>query len=77
MLRALARRHPLTKFVQSIATRCVPNYPDKNCPTLFVYLEDDLKGQIIGAHKLGSAESTLDGVERPLSQLGAEGGRAA
>lgn len=28
---------PTTKFVQSISTSCIPNYPDKNLPSIFVY----------------------------------------
>lgn len=44
----LARKFPATKFVKSISTTCIPNYPDSNLPTIFVYHEGDLKHQFAG-----------------------------
>jgi hypothetical protein len=35
----LAGRFPETKFLRAISTTCIPNYPDKNLPTVFVYYE--------------------------------------
>ena len=35
----LAPRFPETKFLRAISTTCIPNYPDKNLPTIFVYFE--------------------------------------
>jgi hypothetical protein len=35
----LAARYPETKFLRAISTTCIPNYPDKNLPTIFVYFE--------------------------------------
>lgn len=32
-------QYPAVKFVQSVSTNCIPNYPDKNVPTVFIYLE--------------------------------------
>ncbi|KAI3865391.1 hypothetical protein MKW92_008154 [Papaver armeniacum] len=31
----LATRYPATKFVKIISTECIPNYPDRNVPTIF------------------------------------------
>ncbi|KAK6913003.1 hypothetical protein RJ641_022604 [Dillenia turbinata] len=36
-LEELATRHPATKFVKIISTDCIPNYLDRNLPTLLVY----------------------------------------
>lgn len=57
----LARKFPATKFLKSVSTTCIPNYPDKNLPTVFVYFEDDLKGKLIGPFDLGGMKITLDG----------------
>ena len=32
-------QHTATKFVQSVAESCIPNYPDRNLPSIFVYNE--------------------------------------
>jgi len=43
----LAPKFPQTKFLKSIATLCIPNYPDRNLPTIFVYYEGNLVKQWI------------------------------
>lgn len=57
----LARKFPATKFLKSISTTCVPNYPDKNLPTIFVYFEGNLKKQLIGSFDLRGMNLTCDG----------------
>ena len=47
-LLTLAAKFPTTKFLRSISTTCIPNYPDKNLPTLFVYFEGEMKTQLAG-----------------------------
>ncbi|KAE8717102.1 SYP121 protein [Hibiscus syriacus] len=37
-LKELAVKYPATKFVEIISTDCIPNYPDRNLPTLGVAL---------------------------------------
>eukprot|EP01147_Barroeca_monosierra_P004053 gene4052-6472_t len=64
-------KFPATKFLQSISTRCIPNYPDKNLPTVFIYYENDLKKQFAGSHVFGGESMTLEGVEWALAQVGA------
>jgi len=44
----LAKQFPMTKFLKGISTTVIPNYPDKNLPTIFVYHEGKMKAQIIG-----------------------------
>jgi hypothetical protein len=60
-LAQLARKFPQTKFLKGISSTCIPNYPDKNLPTIFVYFEDSLKKQWIGAVELGSMNLQQDG----------------
>ena len=35
----LANKFPTVKFLKSISSTCIPNYPDQNLPTIFVYFE--------------------------------------
>jgi len=51
--RLLALKYPQTKFVKSISTVCIPNYPDKNLPTLLIYRKGDIVGQFIGLASMG------------------------
>ena len=44
-IRTLAERHPRTKFVSIVGDKCIPNYPDKNLPTLFVYRKGEIVNQ--------------------------------
>lgn len=60
-LSALARKFPDVKFIKAISTTCIPNYPDRNLPTIFVYLEGDIKAQFIGPLVFGGMNLTLDG----------------
>jgi hypothetical protein len=43
----LAGRFPETKFLRAISTTCIPNYPDKNLPTVFVYYEVSRGGALL------------------------------
>ncbi|XP_037074671.1 viral IAP-associated factor homolog [Pollicipes pollicipes] len=70
-LTALAGKFPATKFLKSISTTCIPNYPDKNLPTLFVYHEGAMKGQLIGPMTFGGMNLKIDELEWMLSQTGA------
>ncbi|TGZ31980.1 viral IAP-associated factor homolog [Temnothorax longispinosus] len=44
----LARKFPATKFLKSISTTCIPNWPDSNLPTIFIYHDGNMVKQIIG-----------------------------
>eukprot|EP01100_Stratorugosa_tubuloviscum_P011955 TRINITY_DN545_c0_g3_i1.p1 TRINITY_DN545_c0_g3~~TRINITY_DN545_c0_g3_i1.p1 ORF type:complete len:235 (+),score=125.46 TRINITY_DN545_c0_g3_i1:29-706(+) len=70
-LEQLAQKFPETKFLKIISTDCIPNYPDRNLPTIFVYYENDLKKQFIGLTSLGGNDLTTDDVEWELAKVGA------
>ena len=75
LIEQLARRHAHVKFMQIESNECIPDYPDRNLPTLLVYRDDDLLGQCVGASAFGgSARSPssfgIDDIEWELAQLG-------
>lgn len=42
-----------TKFVKIIGNECIPGYPDRNLPTLLIYINGDLRVQQVGIERLG------------------------
>ncbi|KAI8903165.1 thioredoxin-like protein [Gorgonomyces haynaldii] len=69
----LAVKYKATKFCKIIADMCIPNYPDKNVPTLLIYGEGDLKRQIIGMGLYGGMSATVESLEQVLRMSGALG----
>jgi hypothetical protein len=70
-LSILAAKFPATKFIKSIATTCIPNYPDKNLPTIFVYFEGAMKEQFVGPIVLRGMKLTVEELEFMLGKAGA------
>lgn len=64
----LAAMFPATKFVRAIATTCIPNYPEKNLPTIFIYYEGQLMKQFAGPIELGAPNLTCEELEYMLGQ---------
>lgn len=60
-LSTLARKFPQTKFIKSISTTCIANYPDHNLPTIFVYFEGEMKAQFIGPLVFGGMNLKVEG----------------
>ncbi|KAI9101142.1 thioredoxin-like protein [Phlyctochytrium arcticum] len=71
ILDRLAHKYPATKFLKIVADQCIPNYPDKNTPTLLVYGEGDLKRNLVGIDSLGGISTTVDHLEKMLKAAGA------
>lgn len=57
----LANKFPATKCMKSISTTCIPNYPDKNVPTIFIYYEGDMKKQFVGPLEFGGMNLKIEG----------------
>lgn len=57
----LAPKFSSTKFLKSIATLCVPNFPDTNLPAVFVYRDSQLIKQFIGPMIFGAEKITSEG----------------
>jgi hypothetical protein len=70
-MNCLAPRFPCTKFIKAISTTCIPNYPDKNLPTSFVYHEGAMKSQIIGPEQMRGMNLTEKEFEFMLGKSGA------
>ncbi|XP_014256415.1 viral IAP-associated factor homolog [Cimex lectularius] len=70
-LAELARKYPKTKFIKSISTTCIPNFPDKNLPTIFVYFEGVMKAQYIGAAEFRREDISVEEVEWMVGKTGA------
>ncbi|KAE8701787.1 Thioredoxin superfamily protein isoform 2 [Hibiscus syriacus] len=66
-LEELAVKYPATKFVKIISTECIPNYPDRNLPTLLVYNSGAVKANYIGLYSFGR-RCTPEGVALVLCQ---------
>lgn len=70
-INVLAQKFPATKFLRSVSSVCIPNYPDKNLPTIFIYFEGDLKKQYVGPLVFGGMDLTQDDFELMLDNSGA------
>ena len=68
-LMSLARKFPQTKFLRSVSSVCIPNYPDKNLPTIFVYYESDMKKQFVGPLAFGGLNITQNGKKLGITDL--------
>nr|ABK21916.1 unknown [Picea sitchensis] len=64
----LATKYPATKFVKIISTDCIPNYPDRNLPTLLIYNNSNVKETYVGLHHFGGRRCTPEGVAFTLCQ---------
>lgn len=51
----------MVKFLKSISTTCIPNYPDRNLPAIFIYFEGDLKKQFAGPLDFRYADLSQEG----------------
>ncbi|CAG8471480.1 10027_t:CDS:2 [Paraglomus brasilianum] len=60
-LNTLSKKYKSTKFVKIIGDQCIPNYPDKNLPTLLVYGEGDIRAQVVGLAQLGGDRGGIEG----------------
>jgi hypothetical protein len=57
----LAHAHPAVKCMQAKADACVEGFPDKNVPTLLLYCNGELQGQMTTLADLGGARVNKDG----------------
>jgi len=62
-LTVLARKFPQVKFLKSISTTCIPNFPDRNLPTVFVYKDNNMVTQWLGPMNFGGMSLTCDELE--------------
>lgn len=58
MLDVLAERFPATKFLRIISTQCIPQYPDRNLPTVLVYKDTKCVETLMGLLPYGGRRLT-------------------
>lgn len=66
-----AAKFPTVKFLRSIAQTCIPNFPEKNLPAIFIYHNGQIKKQFLGAMELRGPNMTRDELEYILGKVGA------
>jgi hypothetical protein len=62
--RQAAEKYPDVKFCEIAAAMCIEGYPDKNCPTVLVYRDEDIVKQVVTLGALKGLDTRLEG---PLS----------
>jgi len=67
LLEKLASCFKDVKFVQIGHEECIPGYPDANLPTLLLYRDDELLGQLVGTSPYGGSSYGIDDVEWELA----------
>ncbi|XP_012525517.1 viral IAP-associated factor homolog isoform X2 [Monomorium pharaonis] len=67
-LASIAKKFPATKFLKSISTTCIPNWPDSNLPTIFIYYNGNMVKQIIGPLEFRGMKLTEAELEWMLGQ---------
>ena len=61
LLQKIAMAHTSTKFLSIPAGMCIPNYPDRNVPTLLIYRNGDMLGNVVAGMGLNGMKTTVKG----------------
>ena len=67
----LASSYPETKFLKSISTVCIPNFPDENLPGLLIYKGGKCQKQVFGSHHFSGCDWSTEILEWILHSAGA------
>lgn len=67
----IAQKFPFTKFLRSIGKTCIPNFPDKNLPSIFVYFEGQMRKQLIGPLEFRGTNLSIEEFEYIIGTTGA------
>ncbi|KAK9241198.1 thioredoxin-like protein [Lipomyces kononenkoae] len=59
------------KFVDITGARAIEGYPDRNCPTLLVYKDTDVKKQYVTLRLIGGDSMRMEDLEKVLVDVGA------
>jgi hypothetical protein len=63
-LAIIAKKYPYVKFIKIVATKCIENYLDMDCPGILIYKNGDLADKIIPAGEVfGGKRMTIECVE--------------
>ncbi|KAK9473128.1 Phosducin-like protein 2 [Dipodascopsis tothii] len=61
------------KFVDIAAQRAVEGYPERNCPTLLVYKDGDVRRQLVTLREIGGDQANIRELVRFMVAVGAVG----
>lgn len=67
----MARRWGDVKFCEIRANMCIEGYPEKNCPTILVYKDGEIRRQIVTLAELRGPKTSMADLDRLLVQVGA------
>jgi len=77
LMSQLCQKFLHVKFVKAEACLTIPNYPDTNVPTIFIYQNGDMKHQFIGPLEINALfkpksknQITANDIELKLAELG-------
>ncbi len=59
------------KFCEMKGDQAIEGYPDKNCPTILVYMNGDLAKQVVGLAALGGVRMGMRELDALLVEVGA------
>jgi len=68
-IRTLAERYPQTKFVSIVGDKCIPNYPDRNSPTLILYRNGQIVDNLVAWGANEKEPGTIHHLETVLLSL--------
>ncbi|KAI9858752.1 MAG: hypothetical protein M1824_004172 [Vezdaea acicularis] len=69
--REAARKYGDIKFCEIRGDMCIEGYPDKNCPTILVYHDEEIVKQLVTLQELNGRQTKIHDVEQLLVSIGA------
>ena len=69
--RQLAVKYGDVKFCEIRADMCIEGYPEKNCPTILVYKDGDIRRQVVTLRELNGVKTSVADLGRILVEVGA------
>ncbi|KAI9842944.1 MAG: hypothetical protein M1837_006681 [Sclerophora amabilis] len=69
--RELAPKFGDVKFCEIRADLCIERYPEKNCPTILVYRNEEIVRQLVTLRELGGVKTTQKDIEALLVSISA------
>eukprot|EP00438_Fugacium_kawagutii_P032153 Skav231571 [mRNA] locus=scaffold481:214088:215731:- [translate_table: standard] len=65
-----AKRFPMIKFLQGVASEIIPDFPDSLTPTVIIYKDKECVKQVQGLDDWGGGKTNVDTIEWHLAELG-------
>lgn len=66
----LSRKYPQIKFLKSISSVCIPNFPDQNLPAMFIYHNGKIHKQMVSELSFGGMNMTVEELDFRLNRAG-------